>query len=110
MSDPIRAASLGTGAARLQGQDGQKAYTLDLGKGAATGPGSFGETITGFVSSVSDAQTSAAEMRDRYLNGEQVELHQVMSAAEEAGISLDLMIELRNKVLDAYRTLINMQS
>ena len=110
MSDPIRAASLGAGAARLQGQDGPKTYSLDLGNGGASGPGSFGETITGFVNSVSDAQDAAGKMRERYLNGEQVELHQVMAASEEAGISFDLMVELRNKVLEAYRTLINMQS
>jgi flagellar hook-basal body complex protein FliE len=33
-----------------------------------------------------------------------------MAATEEAGIALEMLIEIRNKVTDAYRTLINMQS
>ena len=35
---------------------------------------------------------------------------QVMAASEEAGISLEMMVEVRNKFAEAYRTLINMQS
>jgi flagellar hook-basal body complex protein FliE len=34
----------------------------------------------------------------------------MMAAGEEAGIALELMIEMRNKVLEAYRTLVTMQS
>jgi flagellar hook-basal body complex protein FliE len=34
----------------------------------------------------------------------------VMAASEEAGLALDLAIEMRNKVVEAYRSLINMQS
>jgi len=34
----------------------------------------------------------------------------LMAASAEAGIALDTMIELRNKVIDAYRTLMSMQS
>ena len=34
----------------------------------------------------------------------------LMAATEEAGIALEMLIEIRNKVTDAYRTIINMQS
>jgi flagellar hook-basal body complex protein FliE len=34
----------------------------------------------------------------------------MMAAGEEAGIALEMMVELRNKVTEAYRTLVNMQS
>jgi flagellar hook-basal body complex protein FliE len=33
-----------------------------------------------------------------------------MASAEEASISLSMLVEVRNKFLDAYRTVINMQS
>jgi flagellar hook-basal body complex protein FliE len=72
--------------------------------------GSFGDTLTRAVNEVSAAQEVSSETTRRFLNGEQVELHQVMSAAAESGIALDTMIELRNKVIDAYRTLMSMQS
>ena len=70
----------------------------------------FGETLRGFVNDVSAQQDAAGELRDKFVRGEQVELHQVMAAGEEAGLSLELMVTLRDKVLDAYRQLTTMQS
>ena len=78
--------------------------------GAKAGDTSFGDTLKQFVSGVSDAQDAAGELKDRFLRGEPVELHQVMAAGEEASLSLEMMVELRNKVLDAYKTLTTMQS
>lgn len=111
MSDPIGAASrLGAGAARPLGVDGPKTFTFEiLRPEGAPSAGSFGDTISGFVNQVSSLENAAGSLRDRYLAGEQVEIHQVTAAAEEAGIALDLMVELRNKVLEAYRTLVNLQ-
>ncbi|MGQ0646101.1 MAG: flagellar hook-basal body complex protein FliE [Gemmatimonadaceae bacterium] len=111
MSDPIGAARMGLGTTQTGGADQAKRYTADLGKDApASGAGSFGDTIAGFIDNVSRAQDAAGDLQQRYLAGEQIELHQMTAAAEEAGIALDLMVEIRNKVLDAYRTLVNMQS
>jgi flagellar hook-basal body complex protein FliE len=130
MSDPIGAissrlaslqglqggASGGSQGSIIGGPDGPRRYTFDIGKGdgasgagAAGGP-SFGDTLTQAINQVSDAQDTAAELSQKFLRGEPVELHQVMAAGEEAGIALEMMIELRNKFTEAYRTLINMQS
>jgi flagellar hook-basal body complex protein FliE len=79
------------------------------GAGAAEGP-SFGDTLKQFVSGVSDAQDAAGDLRDKFLRGDPVELHQVMAAGEEASLSLELMVELRNKVTEAYRQLVSIQS
>ena len=75
-----------------------------------TNGSAFGDVLTRAVNEVSAAQDTSAETTRRFLNGEQVELHQVMASATEAGIALDTMIELRNKVVDAYRTVMSMQS
>ena len=72
--------------------------------------GAFGEVLTRAVNEVSAAQDASAELTARFRRGENVELHQVNAAAAEAGIAMDLMIELRNKVVDAYRTVMSMQS
>jgi flagellar hook-basal body complex protein FliE len=77
--------------------------------GTANGGPSFGETLVRAIGEVSAAQDRSADYVRQFLAGEPVELHQVMAAAEEAGLALDLLVELRNKVTDAYRTLINMQ-
>ncbi len=71
---------------------------------------SFGDTLTRALNEVSDARDRSSELTKRFANGENVELHQVMAASEEAGIALDMVIELRNKVVEAYRSVISMQS
>ena len=104
MSDPIGALALRT----LQGiGDGPRAITIDIGKG--DGP-SFGDTLKRALGEVSSAQDDATDQMQRFLRGEPVELHQVMAAAEESGIALEMLVELRNKFTEAYRTLVNMQS
>ncbi len=113
MSDPIGAARLGGsfgGTGGIGGPDGPKKYTIDIGKGDGAKGGSFGDTLTAAINKVSDAQDNSADLTAKFLRGDNVELHQVMAASEEASISLELMVELRNKFTDAYRTLINMQS
>ena len=75
----------------------------------AQGP-SFGDTLKQFVNGVSDAQDAAGDLQSKFLRGDPVELHQVMAAGEEASLSLELMVELRNKVTEAYRQLVSIQS
>lgn len=117
MSDPIGALRAGLGAAQrgasggVGGVDGTRTFSIDIGKGdgANGGASSFGDTLTKAINQVSDAQDHSADMVQKFLRGEPVELHQVMAAGEEAGIALEIMIELRNKVTEAYRSLISMQ-
>ena len=70
----------------------------------------FGDTLTNAINQVSMAQERSADLTAAFLRGEPVEVHQVMAASEEAGLSLEMMVEVRNKFAEAYRTLINMQS
>ncbi len=89
---------------------------LDTGARAIALPGvttdgpTFGDTLTQALNSISEVRDNAGDMTRRFVAGEDVELHQVMAAQEEAGIALDMLIELRNKMVESYRTLINMQS
>ena len=72
---------------------------------------SFGNTLTKFLNEASDADAAKSDLTQRFTSGDQsVEMHQVMAASEEASIALDLVVELRNKAVDAYRTIISMQS
>jgi flagellar hook-basal body complex protein FliE len=102
-------ASLLDQAGAIGGTDNAKHYTIDLGKGGAEGS-SFGDLLTKAINQVSDSQDRATDYVQQFMRGEPVELHQVMAAAEEANISLEIMVELRNKFTDAYRSLIGMQS
>ena len=80
-----------------------------IGPEAQGGP-SFADTLKHAIGGVQESQDTAADYVGKFMRGENVELHQVMAATEEAQLSLQMMIELRNKFADAYRTVINMQS
>ena len=69
--------------------------------GAATGP-SFKETLNGFLKDVNQMQLKADESIDRMAAGEITDVHQVMTAVEEANTAFNMMMEIRNKVMDAY--------
>ena len=106
MSDPIGSIAL----RNLQGVggiDSPRSISVDIGKG--DGP-SFGDTLKKALGEVSSTHDNATDQMQRFMRGEPVELHQVMAAAEEAGIALEMLVELRNKFTEAYRTLVNMQS
>ena len=91
----------------LPGQDKALATQLPI---TGESDNTFGDTLTKVINEVSDTRDRAGDLVQRFASGENVELHQVMAASEEAGIALDLMIELRNKVVEAYRSVISMQS
>jgi flagellar hook-basal body complex protein FliE len=71
--------------------------------------GSFENTIKSFVSEVSQKQAVAGEAVQGLISGQNVSLHQTMIAMEEASISFQLMVEVRNKLLESYQELMRMQ-
>lgn len=70
--------------------------------------GDFGEVLRRTLGDTSQLQDEARSTIEAFLRGEPVDLHQVMAASEEASIALELLVEMRNKLTDAYRTLMNM--
>ena len=74
----------------------------------ATTEGGFGEMLSEFVGGVNKLHHESANIQEAFLRGEPVELHQVMVKAEEAGVATELLIEIRNKVLEGYTELIRM--
>lgn len=80
------------------------------GFGPARGGTGFADTLKRAIGEVSALQEEAKDAISAFLQGEPVELHQVMASAEEAGLALELLIEVRNKLADAYRSVINMQT
>lgn len=73
------------------------------------GASSFENTIKSFVGEVAGKQAAAGEAVTGLLAGKNVSLHQVMIGMEEASISFQLMVEVRNKMLESYQELMRMQ-
>lgn len=70
--------------------------------------GDFADVLKRTLGDASALQDEARSTIEAFLRGEPVDLHQVMAASEEASIALELLVEMRNKLTDAYRTLMNM--
>jgi flagellar hook-basal body complex protein FliE len=68
----------------------------------------FTDMLSSLVNNVNELQGSAAGAQQALMNGEPVELHQVMIKAEEAGLSMDFLLEIRNKLVNAYNEVMRM--
>ncbi len=71
---------------------------------------SFSSFLKDALGEVASLQNEAQDAIGAFVRGDSIEIHEVMAAAEEAGIALDMLIEIRNKITDAYRSVIQMQS
>jgi flagellar hook-basal body complex protein FliE len=63
----------------------------------------FGQLLMDALREVNKAQLEAGELREAFVKGEAVELHDVLIALEKSGVALQLAIEVRNKLLEAYQ-------
>lgn len=70
---------------------------------------SFPQILKEMVSNTNELQLKAAEIAEKFVIGEISDIHEVMIAAEEAGVALELVMEIRNKLIEAYQELMRMQ-
>lgn len=69
----------------------------------------FEDTLKGFLKDVNQMQNTADESIQKMVAGEIKDVHQVMLAAGEAKVAFNLMLEIRNKTMEAYNELIKMR-
>ncbi|WP_283789821.1 flagellar hook-basal body complex protein FliE [Bermanella sp. WJH001] len=61
------------------------------------------------INNVNEQQQKSSELRTRFEKGDpMVDLPEVMIAAQKASVSFDAMKEVRNKLVDAYKDIMNM--
>jgi flagellar hook-basal body complex protein FliE len=68
----------------------------------------FSETLGQMVRGVSDLQTQAQEAAVALAAGQTVDMSQALVTIEEANISLQLALQIRNKLLEAYQDIMRM--
>jgi flagellar hook-basal body complex protein FliE len=83
-----------------------RGYRLELGPESP----SFSDVFKRALNDASALQDDSRMLIEAFVRGEPVELHQVMAAAEEAAISLEFLVEIRNKLTEAYRSVMNIQA
>ncbi len=66
---------------------------------------SFGDTLSNFIGDVNKMQLQSAEKTQLFATGQIQDVHEVMAAAEEASVSMALLLEIRKKALEGYQEL-----
>ncbi|MBK5942822.1 MAG: flagellar hook-basal body complex protein FliE [Halorhodospira halophila] len=69
----------------------------------------FSDLLRDAVEQVNERQVQSSELKDQFLRGEDVQLTDVMMAAQKADVSFEAMKEVRNQLLEAYQEIANMQ-
>lgn len=96
-----------------------KAITIPVpsfGAGAASAPAAGGAASSGFmdtlqhaISKVNDIQLEASQATEALMTGQTQNIHQTMVALQEADVSFQLMMQIRNKLVSAYEEIQRMQ-
>jgi flagellar hook-basal body complex protein FliE len=90
-------------------QELQSLHSAESTSSTQSTDGSFSNTLGKLVDEVNLKQIEARESVNALLSGQNVPLHQTMIAMEEASVSFQLMVEVRNKLLESYQELMRMQ-
>lgn len=76
--------------------------------GAPAAPTGFGDAMADAVKAVSAQQDKAGEMAAAYERGDTNDIVGVMLARQQASLGFEATLQVRNKLLGAYRDIMNM--
>jgi len=70
---------------------------------------SFGEYLQDALSTVNAQKIEADQLTKQFLTGQISDVHSVTIAAEKASLALELTVQVRNKVIEAYQEIMRIQ-
>ncbi|MCF8130504.1 MAG: flagellar hook-basal body complex protein FliE [Deltaproteobacteria bacterium] len=70
--------------------------------------GSFAKTLSGAIDTVNQMKNEADHSIRKLAEGKDVDIHQTMISMEKASVSFKLLMQTRNKVIDAYKEMMRM--
>jgi flagellar hook-basal body complex protein FliE len=88
-------------------QNAQAAATVS--PAAAEGPSTWGHMVQQMVLDVNQKQQTAAQKVSDVLQGGPTPVHEALAATEEANLSFEFLAEMRNKVVESYQQIMQMQ-
>lgn len=95
--------------AALGGLDGALAAGAMKNPANTVQPKGFTEVFEGQLGKVNEDLAAAETSLQKLASGEPVELHDVMISLETARISVQTMIQVRNRLVEAYQEVMRMQ-
>ncbi len=77
--------------------------------GASNEAGGFLDSLKTAIGQVNDAQMQAGQAVDALMTGQTQDIHRTMVALQQADVSFQLMMQIRNKLVTAYEEIQRMQ-
>ena len=90
---------------RIASQDVRPKEVLHTTDSAAP---SFSNMFTQALDNVNNLQQTAGQLQESYLRGDNVDITRVMVASQKAGVAFQAVVQVRNKLVDAYKDVMNM--
>ncbi len=69
----------------------------------------FKQTLSNYMKEVNEMQNKADISIEKMAAGEITDVHQVMNSVQEANLAFNMMMEIRNKVMEAYQEVMRMR-
>lgn len=105
----LRAEILERNTALKRASSGASSPAEALGAPAAEPrPISFADTMAGAVKQVNAAQAQSSELTAAYERGEEIDIAKVMLARQQSSIGFEATLQVRNKLLTAYKDIMSM--
>jgi len=70
---------------------------------------SFADFLSEKLDEVNDKQIQAENTTQSFIKGDEKDIHNVMISTEEAKMSLEMAVQVRNKIVEAYQEISRMQ-
>ncbi|MFF7292683.1 flagellar hook-basal body complex protein FliE [Microbacterium sp. NPDC008134] len=80
------------------------------GVGSSTSAGAFATSLTGAVENLQQLQSTSNELAVQAVTGDLQDIHQAMIASARAGVTLDLMVAVRDRSVSAFNEIMRMQA
>jgi flagellar hook-basal body complex protein FliE len=93
----------------ISAADASQALSAMSGPTASPPAADFSQWLTEKMADTNTRLLQADTQVRQLAVGETTNLHQVMMSLEKARLSLELVVQVRNKVLDAYQNMMQMQ-
>ena len=84
-------------------------FALDEGAKVKKGAASFSEILKESISKVAELEKEADEQTEKLVKNETQDVHNTMISVQKADLSFQMMMQIRNKIIDAYQEIMKIQ-
>jgi flagellar hook-basal body complex protein FliE len=98
-----------SGIAGISGLSGSSLGGVSSAPSSTPGSGGFGSMLTSAISSLNASQNTASSDSVALATGQASDVTSVVTDIEKANLEMQLAVQVRNKVVDAYQEIMRMQ-